>query len=135
MKKLLVAMVVLALGCGGDSTTEPTTASVAGTWELSTVNGAPLPFIVIQSGTSKLEWTADVITATSTGSFTQISTFRTTDNGQVTTNTVPDAGSYTLNGTAVTFTFNSDGSTGTGSINGNTLTVTQPGTALVYIKQ
>jgi hypothetical protein len=41
----------------------------------------------------------------------------------------------TLNGTAVTFTFNSDGSTGTGSLSGNTLTVASDGIALVYNKR
>lgn len=134
MRKLMLALVALTLACG-DSSTEPTQASVAGTWELSTVNGGALPFVVFQTTTDKVEIMSDVITATSTGTFTQSTTFRTTSNGQAQTTTTPDAGTYTLSGTAVNFTFNSDGSTGTGSLSGNTLTVTQSGLALVYKKK
>jgi hypothetical protein len=53
----------------------------------------------------------------------------------VTTDSLPDAGTYALNGTAVTFTFESDGSTGTGSLSGNSLTVAAGGLALIYKKQ
>ena len=53
----------------------------------------------------------------------------------MTTDSIPDAGSHALNGTAVTFTFDSDGSTGTGSLSGKTLTVAAVGLALVYKKQ
>jgi hypothetical protein len=135
MRRLLLAIAVLTMACGSDATEPTTMASVAGTWSLSTVNGTALPYILAQSGADKLEWTADVITATSTGSFTQISSFKTTANGQVTTQTTPDAGTFSINGTAVTFTFQSDGSTGTGALNGNTMTVTGQGFALVYVKQ
>ena len=131
MRRLLLALAVATVACGSDATEPTTMASVAGTWSLSTVNGTALPYILAQSGADKLEWTADVIPATSTGSFTQISSFRTTANGQVTTETTPDAGTFSLNGTAVTFT----GSTGTGALNGNTMTVTGQGFALVYVKQ
>jgi hypothetical protein len=130
MRKLLIFIGVLTMACG-DSPTE-VQASVAGTWELSTVNGANLPYVITQSGADKIELTADVITATSTGSFTQQTTIKTTQNSQVTTQTLPDAGSYVMNGTAVTFTFNSDGSSGTGSLSGDTMTVTDGGFALVY---
>src|ERR1044072_8557407 len=54
MRKLLLAVAMLTLACGGDSTTEPTNASVAGTWSLSTVNGTALPYILAQSGADKI---------------------------------------------------------------------------------
>jgi hypothetical protein len=82
-----------------------------------------------------LELTSDVLTVAASGSFTQMTQFRVTASGQVSTEDVPDAGTYTLNGTAVTFTFDSDGSTGTGSLSGNTLTVAGGGFAMVYKKQ
>jgi hypothetical protein len=135
MRKLFLALVALTVACG-DSTTEPTMSSIAGTWELQTVNGAALPYVIFQQGTEKVELTADVFTVTSTGTFTELSTIRTTSSGQTQTETETDAGTYTLNGTAVTFKFDSDPSSpGTGSISGNTLTVADAGFALVYKKK
>jgi hypothetical protein len=63
---------------------------------------------------------------------TQMTHFCTTQDGQVTTDSIPNSGTYALNGTAVTFTFDSDGSTGTGSLSGNTLTVVAAGLALIH---
>jgi methyl coenzyme M reductase beta subunit len=63
-----------------------------------------------------------------------MTTVKTTESGQVTTESIPDAGTYTQNGTAVTFTFNSDGSSGTGTLNGNTVTVASQGFSLVYTR-
>ena len=128
------ALVVLA-ACGGESTTAPTNVSVAGTWTLQSINGTGLPYIVAQTGADKVEITSDVVTVVASGSFTQITTVRTTFSGQVTTQSVADAGSWVLNGTAATFQFNSDGSVGTGSISGNTLTIASDGFAYIYRKQ
>ena len=133
----LIACMLLLVGaaCGGDSPTQPTSSSVAGTWSLQTINGTGLPYIVAQTGSDKVEVTSDVLTVVGSGSFTQITQVRVTQNGQVSTQSIPDAGSYVLNGTAVTFTFNSDGSSGTGSLSGNTLTIAEDGFAYVYRKQ
>lgn len=133
MRKTFLALLALTLACSGDST-GPTEASVAGTWNLQSVNGTALPFVIAQTGTNKTEITADVLTVTSSGSFTEITTVRTTLNGTATTQTVPDAGSYVLNGNNVTFQFQSDGSVGSGTISGNTLTVSQAGLSLIYKK-
>jgi hypothetical protein len=137
MRRLLAIVLAATLtACGGDSTSPA--PSIAGTWSLKTINGAALPFVIVASGTDKQELVSDVFTVTandaSSGAFTQLTTVRFTQNGQVTTQTFPDAGTYTLNGTAVTFRFNSDGSVGTGSWSGNTITVTdtEDGLALVY---
>jgi len=136
MRRFIACMsLVAAAACGGDSPTQPTSASVAGTWNLQTVNGSGLPYIVGQVGSDKLELVSDVLTVGESGTFTQLTEFRVTESGQVSTESVPDAGSYALNGTAVTFTFDSDGSTGTGSLSGNTLTIAAGGFALIYKKQ
>ena len=133
---LVLSLAVTALAaCGGDSsTTAPTQASIAGTWNLQTVNGAALPFIAAQTGSNKAEITGDVLTVTNSGSFTEITSERITTNGQVSNQSFADAGTYVLNGTAVSFRFNSDGSTGTGTISGNTLTVAEDGFSYVYKK-
>ena len=133
MRRLLAVALVLAAACGGDTTTGPTVQQqITGTWSLSTVNGSALPFTIAQTGTNKVELVSDVFVVASTGSFTQTTTVRTTINGVVTTQSVADAGTYTVSGTAITLHFNSDGSTGTASFSGNTFTTTDGGLALVY---
>ena len=133
--RIALASMLFAIACGSDSTTGPTAVSLAGTWNLQSVNGSSLPFVIAQTGANKAELVSDVVTVVPTGSFTEITTVRNTINGQVTTSSVGDAGSYVLNGTAVTFQFNSDGSVGTGSISGNTLTVATNGFSYIYTKQ
>ena len=137
MRALVAACVLLCTAaCGGDdSPTAPTMASIAGVWNLQTVNGSPLPFVAAQSGSDKIEVLGDAITVTANATFTQLTQLRVTQGGQTSTQSVPDAGSYTLTGKTVTFTFDSDGSSGTGTLNGNVLTVAESGISLVYRKQ
>ena len=135
MRFIACLLLMVAAACGGDSPTEPTPASVAGTWRLQTVNGSVLPYLLVQFGTDKVELTSEVLTVAASGSFTQLTQFTTTQSGEVSIEDLTDAGTYTLNGTAATFTYDSDGSTGTGSLSGNTLTVAGGGFAMVYRKQ
>jgi heat shock protein HslJ len=128
-----IATLLLA-GCGSDSSTAPTQASVAGTWNLSTINGSPLPF-TLQAANPKIEYLNEQLIVSASGTFTQTANARFTINGAVTTQAIADAGTYVLNGTAVTFRFNSDGSSGTGTVSGNTLTVAEAGFSEVYTKQ
>ncbi len=121
-----------AVACGGDSTS-PTQASVAGTWNLKTVNGSGLPF-TLQAANPKIEYLNEQLIVSASGTFTQTANYRVTDNGVVSTQPIVDSGSYTLSGTAVTFRFNSDGSTGTGTVSSSNLTVAAGGYSLVYVK-
>jgi hypothetical protein len=123
---------VLFAGCDSDDSTGPTQASVVGMWNLTTVNGAVLPF-TIQS-TPKIEVLSDQLVVSANGTFTEATQTRTTNGTTVTLETVPDGGTYSLNGTAVTFIF-TDGSTGAGTVSGTTLIVAFPGVSLVYQKQ
>ena len=134
MRRLFLLLLPLALACGGDLTTEPAQVSVAGTWELQSVNGSALPFVVAQTPSSKVEVMGDVITALSSGTWTEILEVRSTQNGQSTTQSVTDAGSFTMNGTSVTFVA-SDGSSGSGFVTGNTFTLSMDGFARVYKKK
>ena len=135
MRRLIpfVALAV-AVACGSDSTTQPTLASVAGTWSLQSVNGSPLPFTYAQTANDKREVVSDVVTASSNGSYTEVLQIRETLNGVATTTTSTDAGTFTLNGTAVTLNGNLTGIT-TGALNGNTLTLTEQGFVWVFVKQ
>jgi hypothetical protein len=136
MRRILVsvftAATVLLSACGSDSTTAPTPTSIAGTWNLTTVNGAALPFVLQAS--PKIEILSDQIVILANGSFTQSTQARLTNGTTITTQTIPDAGTYTLNGTAATFTF-TDGGSETATVSGNSMTIAETGLSLVYNKQ
>jgi len=137
MRRILVsvftAATVLLSACGSDSSTNPTPTSIAGTYNLSTVNGAALPYI-LQAANPKVEIISDQIVIAANGTFTQSTSARITQGTTISTSTIPDNGTYSLNGTAATFIF-SDGSTGTATVSNNTLTIAETGISLVYTKQ
>jgi len=136
MRRLLsivcTAATVLLAACDSDDSTGPTENAVSGTWNLTTVNGAPLPF-VIQS-TPKIELVSEQLVVSANGTFTQASLVRTTSGTTVSNQTNSSAGTYTLSGTTASFIFN-DGTTGAGTVSGTSLTVAKPGRAYVYQKQ
>ena len=140
MRRMLVSVftvaTVLLSACGSDSSTNPTPTSIAGTWNLTTVNGAALPYLLqAASGANpKVEIISDQIVISANGTFTQSTQARITQGTTVSTSTLPDNGTYSLTGTAATFVF-SDGSAGTATVSNNTLTIAESGISLVYIKQ
>jgi len=124
---LLVGLVVLS--CSDPSS--PAT-DVTGIWRLQTVNGKALPFILTEPGVDKLELMAEEITLTAPGRVTMSTTFRITDHGNVSSESDPDTGTYTANGSTVSFRFDSDGSTPIGIITGNTMSLDDIGLTFVY---
>ena len=128
-------LMVVVAACGSDSPTQPTPASVVGTWNLKTVNGSALPYLVPQDDFDALELLGDVLTVDANGTFRQLSQIRVTQDAEASMESVPDSGSYALNGTAVTFTYESDASPRIASLAGNTLTFAEAEFTLVYKKQ
>lgn len=127
-------LVSLAAACG-DSSSGPSPESLVGTWNLQSLNGTPLPF-VLQGANPKVELLNDQIVVQSNGTFTDSYNFRFTDvNGVVTTNGASDPGTWTLNGTAVVFRYDADASTSTATLNGTTFTIAAGGFSQVYTKQ
>lgn len=120
--------------CGSDSATSPTSVTVSGTYSLQTVNGASLPAILQGSGANKIEIVSDVFTFSSTGTFTERAVVRYTENGVVSSETFDDTGTYTKNGTAITLRY-SDASTGSGTLDGNSMTLSGQGYSFVYLRQ
>jgi hypothetical protein len=129
-------MLSLGLACGSDSTAPPTPtqATIAGTWTLQTLNGQAVPVVLSDSGGAKLEVVRDVFTLVGDHTFTQVTAFRITAGGQATTDSVSDLGTYVVNGTAVSLTYDSDGSTSSGSWQGNTITLSAEGFSAVYTR-
>ena len=71
----------------------------------------------------KVEVTAEVITALVSGRFTMDTTLRATDGSNVFLETIPDTGTYVVDGSVVTFRFDSDpgGDPALGTLSGNVL--------------
>jgi len=135
IRQIAPLMFAFAVACGGESAaTQPTPASLAGTWSLHDINGALLPFVLSQTGTSKTEILSDTVVATAAGRYTQTTQLRTTANGVATTSSVSDAGTYTLNGSAV-LVRSGDGSTVNGTVTASTFTIAAGGVAFEYRRQ
>ena len=124
---LLVSFVVLSCSDG----TGPS-RGVVGTWRLQTVDGQPLPFTLPEEGVVKFDLTGETMTLVASGRMTMVTEFRVTDGGNVFAESVPDAGSYSVNGSKVAFKFDSDGSTPTATVNGDTMTLDDIGLTFVY---
>jgi hypothetical protein len=136
MRRLLSLTLALALiACGDDdSTSVPTNASVAGTWNLQTVNGSALPF-TLSASSPKIELLSSSVNVTANGTWTSTTQTRTTIGTQATTASSTQSGTYTLSGSAVSIR-STDGTTvQAGSVSGNTLTLAQTGLTFVYQKQ
>ena len=138
MRRLLLLALPLALmACGSDSDTTVTVATLAGTWNLTTANGAALPF-TITTTPAKVELLSASVVVGSTGAFTGTEQTRTTiGTGTPTVATLPIAGTISLSGTLVTVTL-----TGSTAVSGTLLSSTQfsfpdptTGATFVFVKQ
>jgi hypothetical protein len=133
MRRLLIAVMALGLLACGDSTAP--LGPISGTFELTTVNDVALPFTVSNPGDIVTqEVTSDVITARN-GTFTRVVDLRATNTqtGQVTTQTLSDAGTYAVNGTRVNFS--SSQGLGMGTFTDNAITIVDSGFTLVYLRR
>ncbi len=127
LQTLLVSLLLLAC-----SDAAGPVRGVEGTWRLQTVNGLALPFTLPESGVDKLELTGEVITLVAPRSLSIVTTFRVTDGSDVFPESVPDGGTYAVNGSTITFTWDSDGSTSTATVSGNTMSLQDIGLTFVY---
>jgi len=133
MKKMLLAFATLCIaGCSSYDLTTPTQELLTGKWNLTAVEDKPLPYHIVGPGTREV--TGDVLTLSTDGTFTESTTIQTTLNGSTTTQTVLDSGTYDFNSTAVTFHFLSNGTFGSGTLNGKKMRVVTSGLAFTYAK-
>ncbi len=112
-----VSVALAACGGGGDDPIGP--ANVAGTYTLQTVNGSPLPFTTSEDATYKAEILSSAITLNGNNTFSWAFTGRSTDNGTPTTNSETFTGTYTINGSSIRMTDSegyTDATVGNGTI-------------------
>lgn len=139
MRRLLAllapALLSFAVGCGSDGVTDPTPASVAGIWNLSTVNGAALP-LLLQAANPKVELLEDQIVLSSAGTYTETFNLRfTSSTGEVTSQAMADAGTFTVTGSLVKFVSSGDGGAFTASVTGDRFTIAFSGVSQLFIRQ
>lgn len=71
----------------------------------------------------------------SLGRFTDINSFRVTDGSRIFSDTVNDEGNYSVNGSTVTLTYDTDGTVYTASVTGDTMTLYDSEIGLTFVYQ
>lgn len=130
MQRFLLGLaVVFSVACMGDGMTGSST--ITGSYTLRTVNGSNLPYTVAGTG---VEIVDETLTLHEGLTYIRSGHTRTTTNGQVTTQTTNDSGSYGLQGTSITLNSNAGGQGTPALIDGNKLTIVKSGITSVFKK-
>jgi hypothetical protein len=130
MQRLLLGFALMfSVACLGDGMTG--SSSVTGSYTLRTINGSNLPYTVTGTG---MEIVDETITLYEGFTYIKSGHTRTTTNGQVTTQTTNDSGTYGLQGTSITFNSNAGGQGTLALIDGNKLTIVKAGITSVFRK-
>ena len=128
---LFLFMSVAVLSC--DDATGPD--NLLGTWNLQSVSGQSLPYVLEQDANRKVELTGESVTLLASGRQTMVTSFRVTDGGVVTTESIPASGNYTVNGSTLLLTFDNDTDTYTATVKDNTMTIEDIGLTFVYRRE
>jgi hypothetical protein len=136
MRKTLFTMasLVLVLAAAGCSTDYSTglNGNITASFTLQTFNGAGLPALFDQNATQQRQLVNETFTLYANGTYTDDYRMRTITASGSTDQTFEDTGVYSQNNTALQFRDTQTGDVFTGSITGNTLTITQFGDIYVF---
>jgi hypothetical protein len=135
MKKSRFAIASVALALGLAACTDVTglgSYNITGSFNLQTFNGSQLPTVSFQNNFEQDELLQETFTIYNDGTYTDDYTLRINSQTGTTTQSFRDVGTYQQNNTALQFRDSSTGDVFTGSISGNTLTVSQLGDVYVY---
>ncbi len=133
MNRLILPVLMLVMaGCDSGLSPEIHPARHTGTYVLSTVNGAKLPFIVDELMNDRVEVIAGSIDLNADGTFTDRATFRETRAGEVTTHESATTGTYSREVSIVNFRSGDQGGTYRASISGTALVIIAEGLRGVY---
>jgi hypothetical protein len=138
MRKTLFAIVSLVLVLSAAACSDLATGlghgNVSGSYTLQTFNGSNLPALFDRTSVQERDLVAETFTLYSDGTYTDDYRMRVIDQNGTSDLDYRDAGVYGQNNTALQFRDSSTGNVFTGSITGNTLTVTQFGDIYVFGK-
>ena len=133
MRNLLVAVLMLVCaGCLNEDVVGSSTAT--GTYSLRTINNSQLPYKMPASGATQTEVLGDTITLFQGNTYAEAIHVRVTTNGQVTTETREDAGSYSFFNITVTLTSGRGRPERRGRIEGTSMIIIEEGLTSVYRK-
>jgi hypothetical protein len=122
----LIASLGMLGGCS-DSSSGPGTPDPVGAWTLATVDGKSMPFTYssgqISGKSYKNEFLAVRLTLYSDGKYLILTSERETIGGVVTTSSYEETGRWSIAKTSVVVTADEDGSSATGTIAGDVLTL------------
>ena len=128
-----VAALAMLAACGSDASTG-VRAAVAGTYQLSTVNGAPLPFTENSSG-AVVKVTAGQLVAGADGAFSETLTRTTTPSGGTAVpSTTTATGTFTVGNQVIVFSYNNGGGSVIGSLVGNGVSIQNGLNSFEYTK-
>lgn len=130
MYRWLLAGLALSLAACGDSSTGP--ATVDGSYVLSTIGGAKLPANVVLS-TGTVQVTSGSLQLNTNKTFTETLSGSTVSGGGTVAVTLPSAGTYATNGTAIVLSYTAGGAV-TGAWSGSSVTLVESGYTLVYAR-
>ena len=133
MKAAAIAMLGLSAACGGgdDGVNEP--VSVAGTYNLETLDGQSPPVVVLDEPGFKLGILSGNFVLAASGTFTTNVVFRLTEESGVSTESESFSGTYAVSGSTVTFNY-SDGDSDSATLAGDTLTFSDGSSTAVFRK-
>ncbi|MBC8087659.1 MAG: hypothetical protein H7Z40_10365 [Phycisphaerae bacterium] len=127
-KAMLFLGVASLVGC---LSSEPVT-TLEGMYPLRSVNGTALPYVVSQSGGTKVELIDDAYAIYQGLTFSQSGHLRTSVNGQSTVANRTNAGNLVLDGNSIRFRSGTGGAERLATSQGNTLTVVETDITYVY---
>ena len=120
----LVGIVLTLAACGHDSVGPSRNPSaVAGTYDLTTVDGAVLPFTVLDLGAYRAKLASGTLTLRVDGTYSFQFGIRIEDSGNVRTTANSDGGLWNVNGQAITLASTQGDSARTGTVSGTMMTL------------
>jgi hypothetical protein len=123
----MAALVSVIFACGGE-TSAPGDSGPVGSWQLESVAGKPLPFVYsagVAAGVAyKSEYLSVTLTMYSDGKYLIAGRERETHGATSTLSNFQETGRWSIATKSLALTSDEDGSTTTGTINGNTMTIT-----------
>jgi hypothetical protein len=133
LRRSLMSLLLLGVGLSCKDASGPD--DLVGIWRLETVSGQSLPFLLEQDGAFKVELTGETVELLASGRQTMVTSFRVTDGGVVTTESIPAPGNYTVNGSTLLLTFDNDPETYTATVDGDLMTINDIGLTFVYRRE
>lgn len=125
MRTITLVGIVLALAACGSDSGSPTAApaTVAGTYNLTTVDGQALPFTVVDLGAYQAKLASATLTLQADGTYAFQFAIRIEDSGNIRSVSQTDGGVWNTSAGTVTLTSTQAGFTRTGAVSGGVMTL------------